>query len=105
MLADTTGIFVNDNNAADMIADYVFNNNFNTYVDIKFYKIEDNWKTYIRITVAKGRIRIRPRTKVNVISFVQWARYKMRQDEDPILTLFQLSERDDLIERLNTHKH
>ena len=44
----------------------VFNDNFNKCVDIKSYELEDNWKTYSGLTVTKGRIRIRPRTKVNI---------------------------------------
>ena len=53
MLADTTGIIVNGKIAAEMIAADVFNDNFNTCVNIKFSKLEDNWKTYSGLTVAK----------------------------------------------------
>ena len=78
MLADTTGLIVNGNNAAEIIAAGVFNENSITCVDIKFSKIDNNWKTYSRLTVAEGRIRIRPRTKVKTRAFVQWARDKIR---------------------------
>ena len=104
VLTDTTRLIVNGNNATEMIAHDVFNDNFNTCVKIKFSELEDNWKTYIVLTVAKGLIRPRPRTKVNIIAFFQWTGDKIRQDEDPSLTVFPLSERYDLIERFNTHK-
>ena len=39
VLADTTGLILNDNNTSEMIADDVFNKNFNTCVDIKFSKL------------------------------------------------------------------
>ena len=42
VLTEKTGIIVNCNNAAEMIAADFFNDNFNTCVDIKFSKLEDN---------------------------------------------------------------
>ena len=87
-----------------MIAADVFTENLNTCVNIKLSELEDNWKTYSRLTVAEGLIRIRPITKVNIIAFVQWSRKKIRQDENTRLTLFLLAERDDPIKRFNTHK-
>ena len=104
VLVNTTGIFVNGKNGAEMISGDVFNENFNTCVNIKFSKIEDNWKTYSGPTVAEGGIRLRPRTKVNIRAFVQWERRKIGQYYYPSLTLFPLAERDDLIKGFNTHK-
>ena len=104
MLANTTGLIVNGNNAAEMIAADVLNGNFNTCVDTKFSEIEDNWNTYSVLTVAGGRIRLIPGTKVNIRSFVQWARDKIRQDKYPSLNLLTLAERDEHIGRFNTHK-
>ena len=72
VLADTTGLIVNGNNTAEIIDAGVFNDNFNTCVDIKFSELEDNWKTYSVLTVSKGRIRLIPRTKFNSRAFVQW---------------------------------
>ena len=53
VFVDTTGLIVNGNNAAEMMAADVFNNNLNTCVDINFSELKDNWKTYIRLTVSK----------------------------------------------------
>ena len=103
-LADTIGLTVNGNNAVEMISVDVFNENFNTRVNINFSELKYNWKTYSRLTVAEGRIRLRPRTKVNIRACVQYARGEISKDENPILTLFPLAERDDLIERFDTHK-
>ena len=69
--ADINRVIVKGNNVSDLIAADVFNNNFNTCVDIKFSKLEDNWKTYSGLTFAKGRIRLRPRTKFNIRALVQ----------------------------------
>ena len=105
VLIDTNNHIVNGNNAAERIAAEVFNDNFNTCVDIQFSELEDNWRTYSGLTVAEGRIRIRPRTKVNIKALVQWVRDRVRQDEDPTTIPFPVAERDDLMERYNSHKH
>ena len=76
MLTSITGLIVNVKNASDMIPADVFNENFNTCVNIKFFKLEYNWKTYSGLTFAKGRIRLRPKTKVNTRAFLQWSREK-----------------------------
>ena len=39
VLADTTGLIVNEKNAAEMIPADVFNENFNTCVNIKLSKL------------------------------------------------------------------
>ena len=88
---------MNGTNAVEMIASGVFTENFNTYVNIKFSELEDNWNTYSGLTVAKGRIRLRPRTEVNIRAFVQWTRDKIRQYEVPSLTLFPLADKGGLI--------
>ena len=69
VVVDTTGLIVNGNNTAEIIAADVFNENFNTCVNMKFSELEDNCKTYSRIIVAKGRIRLIPRTTVNIRAF------------------------------------
>ena len=76
VIADTTGLSLNGNSAEEIVSDDVFNENFNTCVDIKFSKLEDNWIPYSGLTVAKGRIRLRPKTKVNTRAFLQWSREK-----------------------------
>ena len=79
VLANTTGLIVNEKNVAEIIATDVFNENFNTCVDIKFSKLEDNWNTYSGLTVSEGRIRLRTRTKANIRAFIQWEREKTRK--------------------------
>ena len=103
MLTDITILIVNVKNAADMIAADVFNENFNTCVEINFSELEHNYKTYSGLMVYKGRIMLRPRTKVDIRVFVQWTRDKISQYQYPRLTLFPLDERDEPIKTFNTH--
>ena len=100
---DSGGVIWNNESASQRIADEVFNNNFNTCIDITFTELDDHWKTYSSLTVADGRIRLRPGTKVNIRAFVQWVRDKLRTDEDPSAELFPVALRSDLIDRYNTH--
>ena len=86
-----------------MIAADVFNENFNTCVEINFSELEHNQKTYSGLMVYKGRIMLRPRTKVDIRVFVQWTRDKISQYQYPRLTLFPLAERYEPIKRFNTH--
>ena len=104
VLADTNNIAFNGADASERIAGEVFNDNFSSCIDIQFSELEDNWKTYSGLTVNEGRIRLRPRTKVNIKAMVQWARDKLRKGEDPTQEEFPVADRDDLLERYNTHK-
>ena len=70
VLSNKTGLLVNGNNAAEMMAADVFNNNLNTCVDINFSELKDNWKTYSGLIVSEGCIGLIPRTKVNIRAFV-----------------------------------
>ena len=98
------GVIWNGESASQRIADDVFNNSFNTCIDITFTELDDHWKTYSSLTVADGRIRLRPGTKVNIRAFVQWTRDKLRMHEDPGAEMFPMASRMDLIDRYNTHK-
>ena len=101
---DSGGVIWNGESASQRIANDVFNGSFNACIDITFAELDDHWKTYSSLTVADGRIRLRPGTKVNIWVFVQWTRDKLRIDEDPTTEMFPVALRTDLIDRYNTHK-
>ena len=69
VLADTNGIIFDGSNASERIANVVFNDNFTTCIDLKFSDLDEHWKTYGYLTVTEGRIRLRPRNKVNIRDF------------------------------------
>ena len=78
VLADTDGIIFNESNDSDRIANDVFNDNFNTCIDLKFSDIDKHWKTYGSIAVAEVRIRLRPSTNFNIKDFLHWVRGSIR---------------------------
>ena len=101
---DSGGVIWNSKTASQRIANDVFNNSFNTCIDVTFTELYDHWKTYSSLTVADSRIRLRPGTKVNIRAFVQWTRDKLRTNEDPADKMFPVASRNDLIDCYNTHK-
>ena len=101
---DSRGVIWNGESASQRIANDIFNNSFNTCIDITFTELDNHWKTYSSLTVADGRIRLRPGTKVNIRAFVQWTRDKLRTGEDPAIEMFPVASRTDLIDCYNTHK-
>ena len=97
MLADTANLIVYISNAAQRIAAEVFNNNFTTCLDIEFSELENSWKTYSTLSVAEGLIRLRPGTKVNIWTFFQWTRDRIRLDKDTALVYFNVAKGNNLI--------
>ena len=104
VISDTGGTIFDVLNASEKTANKVFNDNFNTCIDLKFFDRDKHWKSYGSLTVAEGRIRLIPRTKFNIRAFVHWLRYRIMMGGDPVSTPFPTGDRDDLIERYNTDR-
>ena len=52
VLADTEGIIFDGSNSSEIISNDLFDDNFNTCIDLKFSDIDEHWKTYGSLTVA-----------------------------------------------------
>ena len=89
-LDDTSNIIFNVSNASDRISNEVFNNNFNTCIDLKFSDFDKHWKTYGSLTVAKVRIIDRPSTKVNIRDFFHWVMGRIGISEYPTAKPFPI---------------
>ena len=104
VLSDTDSIIFDGSNASERIANNILNDNFNTCIDLKLSDIDKHWEMYGPLNVAKGCIRLRPRTKVITRDFVHWVRDRIRMSEDPTTTPFPTGDRDDIVEIYNTHR-
>ena len=104
VLNDTANVLFNVADESTRIAADVFNDNFATCMDLSFADLEENWRTYSGLSVTEGRIRLRPGTKVNIKALVQWVRDCIRVGADPTAVPFPINNRDDLMNRYNTHK-
>ena len=70
-------VLFDGNNAAQRIANEVFDNDLTSCVNKSNSDLENDWKTYSQLTVAQGQIRLRPATKKNIRALVQWIRDKV----------------------------
>ena len=89
---------------AERIAADVFNDDFNTCLDLTFKEMDDHWKTYSAFTIANGQIRVGPQVKNNVRAFIQWCRDEIRVGRNPADTPFPIADSADLLRRHITHK-
>ena len=102
--ADNNNMIFNGATVAARIADEVFDNNFDTFLDITFSELDDTWRTYAQLTLAEGRLRLRPATKSNVRALAQWVRDCLRTDVSPANLIFPIANKATLINNYNTHK-
>jgi hypothetical protein len=87
---------------AQSVADDVFDNVFETCLDISFKELDDHFKTYSDLTMAQGQIRFRPGTRKIIKAFVQWTCDELRLGRDPSLSPFPIDRVSDLIRRSKT---
>ena len=101
---DFSNMIFNGSTAAERVADEVFDNTYRNMMDITFAELDDTWRTYGQLTLAEGRIRLRPDTKSNIRALVQWTRDCFRTGIDPTSTPFPVVNKSNLLDRYNTHK-
>ena len=101
---DTNNIIFNGSLTSGRIAEEIFEDNFDTFMDISYEELDDHWKTYAGLTVADGKIRLRPPTKSNIKALVQWVRDRIRMSLNPSAIPFPVNNRTDLLKRYHTHK-
>ena len=93
-----------DETQAQRLANDIFDDRFDSCLDINFKELDDHFKTYSDLTVAQGQIPIRPGTRKNIKAFVQWTRDELRLGRDPSTTPFPIELVSDLIRRYKTHQ-
>ena len=93
----------NGSTAAERIATEVFDDDFQSCIDLTYDELEENLKMYSALTVANGQIRLRPHEKRNIKAFIQWCKDRIRVDDDPSIQVFPVIDAADLIRRYKTH--
>jgi hypothetical protein len=93
-----------DKTQAQRLANDIFDDRFDSCLDITFKELDDHFKTYSDLTVAQGQIRVRPGTRKNIKAFVQWTRDELRLGREPSSTPFPIALVSDLIRRYKTHQ-
>ena len=69
---DNNNMIFNGVTASQRIANEVFDDSYESFIDITLAELDDCWKTYATLTLAEGRLRLRPATKSNIKALTQW---------------------------------
>ena len=101
---DTNNVIWNGSNAAERIAEEVFNGSFESFMDLQLSELDDSWRTYGQLTIGNGQIRLRPATKSNIKALLQWVRDCMRLNIDMTTNAFPVGDKPNLLQRYFTHK-
>ena len=97
------GLFNGATNA-NRIAHDIFNNDFNSCMDVTFDDFDQECKTYSSLTINQGQIRLRPGTKNNIKAMMQWCREKLLIGEDPAMIIYPNNDQLGLIRRYKQHQ-
>ena len=97
------GLFNGATNA-NRIAHDIFNNDFDSCMDIMFDDFDQECKTYASLTVAQGQIPLRPGTKNNIKAMMQWCREKLLIGQDPATIIYPNANQLNLICRYKQHQ-
>ena len=90
---------------AERIAHDIFRHDFNSVMTIDMAGLSRDFKIYSNLTVAEGRIRVRPDQQKNIRAFIQWGRDQIRMGHDPTQTLFDAGQTQAYIDRLDKHSN
>ena len=102
--ADNNNMIFNGVTAAQRIANEVFDDSYESFMDITFAELDDCWKTYAQLTLAEGRLRLRPATKSNICTLTQWIRDQLCTNVNPAFLNFLVAQKQTLIIKFHTHK-
>ena len=93
----------NGTTQAEGIAAEIFNDDFNTCMDLASTELDENLRMYSALTVANGQIRLRPHEKRGILAFIHGSRDKIKVDENPALEAFPVANVQLLIRRYKNH--
>jgi len=100
-----------DNNAlfqqetqATRIARDIFNDDFNSCMNITYDEFDADLKSFSSLTAANGRITLNPQVKRNIKAFIQWTRDHIRTGVDPSTQIFDVNMVIDLTTRNKLHQ-
>lgn len=98
------GILFNGSTKAERIANDIFDDDFNSCLDVSFDDFDSECKTYSGLTINQGQIRLTPGTKRNIKALIQWSRDKIIIGVDPSSMLFPVVQAMTYIRRYKMHQ-
>ena len=93
-----------DRSSAERIATDIFEDDFTTCMDKTLMDVDDDLKTFSRLTAAQGQIRILPGVKKRIKAFIQWVRDQIRLGRSPENQASSVADAASLMRRHTTHE-
>ena len=88
---------------ADRLSEEMFSDSFESFMDMNYKNMTEDFKTMSNLTQNEGRIRVTVGTKRNLRGLLQWVKDEYRHGRDPALTQFDLNDIEYLVRKNKTH--
>ena len=88
---------------ANRLSEEMFSNSFESFMDMNYKNMNEDFKTMSNLTLNEGRIKVTVGMKRNLRGLLQWVKDEYRHGRDPTLTQFNLNDIDNLIRKNKTH--
>ena len=88
---------------AERLSEEMFNDSFESFKDMDYKSMTEDFKTMTNLTQNEGRIRFTVGVKRNLRGLLQWVKDEFRHGRDPTLTQFVLDSVENLIRKNKTH--
>ena len=88
---------------ANRLSEEMFSDSFESFMDMNYKNMTEDFKTMSNLTQNEGRIRVSVGTKRNLRGLLQWVKDEYRHGRDPALTQFDLNNIDTLVRKNKTH--
>ena len=99
------GVLFNGATKTERIAHEIFDDEFQTCMDMSFDDFNSECKTLAGLNVNQGQIRLLPAVKRNIRGLIQWTKDKIITGGDPTMELFPVLEAPRYVLRYKTHQN
>lgn len=88
---------------AQRIASEIFNDDFNSCMDLSISDLSEDFKTFSELLANAGRIRLTVGIKKKIKGFIQWCRDEIRMGRNPAFQVYPVATLTVLDKRMSTH--
>lgn len=103
-ISDAAGVAaVGRRSDADRLSEEMFDNSFESFMDMEYKNMIEDFKTMSNLTQNEGRIRLTLVMKRNIRGLLQWVKDEYRHGRDPSITQFNIDDIENLVRKNKTH--
>lgn len=88
---------------ASRLSEEMFDDSFESFMDMEYKNMIDDFKTMSNLAQNEGRIRLTVMMKRNIRGLLQWVKDEYRHGRDPSITEFTLDDIESLVRKNKTH--